>query len=1165
MDVVAGAAERAGEDDLATRLATYELADRYRLEDGRVFLSGLQAIARLPIDQLRMDRRRGLNTAAFVSGYQGSPVGTLQEEVSRANRTVPDLPVVVRPAVNEELAATAVMGSQLADTRPERRYDGVFGMWYGKAPGLDRANDAIRHGVFAGTSRTGGVVAVVGDDPAAKSSTLPSSSDATMVDLHMPIIFPGDVQEALDLGRHAVALSRSSGVWVGYKLVTAVADGTGTADVHPERVVPVIPTMEYDGKPYVPQPSGKLLTPYTLDIEREFQQVRSELARQYGVLNKLNQVTVGTEDDWLGIAASGHTFNELREALRLLGFADDDSLRHNGIRLMRLSMPVPFDEEQVRQFAHGLSEVLVVEEKNPTLEVLVKGALYTWDERPTVVGRHDGSGEALIPGTGAIDADKLLAPLRSRLVRRIDESRVAPLPAKQERTHLALTVNRTPFYCSGCPHNISTRVPAGSLVGGGIGCHAMVAMMEPERVGDVAGLTAMGNEGAQWIGMAPFVDRPHIIQNLGDGTYFHSGSLAVRAAVAAGVNITYKLLYNGTVAMTGGQDPQGQLDVPGVVQALLIEGVQRVIVTTDNLDAYERADFGSHADRVDVWDRTRLIEAQEVLSVIPGVTVLVHDQACAAEKRRARSRGKLAKPAFRIVINERVCEGCGDCGDKSNCLSVQPVMTGYGRKTRIHQTSCNFDMTCLEGDCPSFALVSVDAEENSPAAAPIPGLSIGDPAEGLGDPLPIVPTDEFIVRLSGIGGTGVVTVSQILGTAAMLSGRTVRGLDQTGLSQKAGPVVSDLRVSANGTPMSNRANSEGVDCLLAFDLLVGASDSHRTGARAGRTVVIGSAAPTPTGAMVTNPTTPYPELALLTARLGEVSRPDDNRIPNAAAITGGLFGDATTANMFLLGVAVQAGAIPIETALIERAIELNGVAVQRNVTALRWGRRWHALPDEVEQAAGVVAHAEPETLDELIERLAADLVDYQSARYADRFRRVVTAARQAEQRVDPESLGFTDAVARHLHKLMAYKDEYEVARLLLLPESLAAYEAVGGPQAKVTWRLHPPTLRALGKQHKSKFGPRTVPMFKALRAAKRVRGTPLDPFRWAEVRRVEREMIPEYVHAVEHLCSKLAAANLVEATAIATLPDGVRGYENVKLPRAKAYRAELAARLAAFS
>ncbi len=559
--------------DVPANLADYQLVDRFRVEDGRVFLSGLQAVARLPVDQLRIDRRRGLNTAAFVSGYQGSPVGTFQEEVSRSARAVPDLPLVVHPGLNEELAATSVMGSQLADSRPEKRYDGVLGVWYGKAPGLDRANDAIRHAVFAGTAHLGGVVAVVGDDPAAKSSTLPSSSDATMVDLHMPIIFPGDVQEALDLARHAVALSRASGVWVGYKLVTSVADGTGTVDVHPDRVVPVVPTMEYQGRPFVPHPSGRLLTPYTLDMEREFHEVRSVLARQYGVVNKLNRVTVGTEDDWLGIAACGQTYHELREALSLLGFTSDESLRRAGIRLLLLSMPVPLDDDTVRQFAHGLREVLVVEEKNPTLELLVKSALYTWNERPLIVGRLDERGAPLVPGSGALDADAMLAALHARITAGIGVDRVRPLPAVRERSRIPLAVNRTPFYCSGCPHNISTRVPDGTLVGGGIGCHAMIALMEPDRVGDIAGLTAMGNEGAQWIGMAPFIDRDHMVQNLGDGTFFHSGSLAIRAACAAGNNITFKLLYNGTVAMTGGQDPPGQLPVPEVVQLVLLEGV----------------------------------------------------------------------------------------------------------------------------------------------------------------------------------------------------------------------------------------------------------------------------------------------------------------------------------------------------------------------------------------------------------------------------------------------------------------------------------------------------------------------------------------------------------------------------------------------------------------
>ncbi len=1151
--------------DLADRpdLTTYELDDRFKREDGRVFLSGVQALARLPVDQLRIDRRNGLRTAAFVSGYQGSPVGTFQEEASAAAATVPDLPVVIRPGLNEELAATAVMGSQLVDSLGDKRYDGVVGVWYGKAPGLDRAGDAIRHGVFAGTSPHGGVMAIVGDDPGAKSSTLPSSSDATLVDLHMPILFPGDVQEALDLSRHAVALSRASGIWVGLKLVTPVADGTGTVDVHPDRVQPVVPTMEFDGKLFVPQPSGRLLTPYTLEMEREFQQVRSVLARQYGVVNKLNRVTVSTERDWIGIAASGHTYHELREALGLLGLADDDALRGAGIRLFQLLMPVPVDDQQIRDFAHGLAEVLVVEEKNPTLELLVKSAMYDSAERPRVVGRHDDTGAPLVPGTGMLDADRLLEPLRRRLAARLGDDVLRPLPTTRQASRIPLTVNRTPFYCSGCPHNLSTRVPEGTLVGGGIGCHTMIALMEPARVGDIAGLTAMGNEGAQWIGMEPFVERDHLVQNLGDGTYFHSGSLAIRAAVAAGVDITYKLLYNGTVAMTGGQDPQGQMTVPDVVQSLLLEGVARVIVTSDDPGKWDHADFGpSAAGRVEVRDRTMLMESQVELAAIPGVTVLVHDQRCAAELRRDRSRGIVEKPDWRVVINERVCEGCGDCGDKSNCLSVQPFDTPYGRKTRIHQTSCNFDTSCLQGDCPAFAIVTLDAE-GLKAAKPDVGTT-GDPGAGLPDPVPEVPTDAFTVRFSGIGGTGVITVSQVLGTAAMLDGYVVRGLDQTGLSQKAGPVVSDLRLSRGEVPASNHANSSGVDCLLAFDLLVAASDTHRVGADTSRTIVVGSVASSPTGSMVIHPTTAYPQLAALAGRLDEVSRADRNRYVDAAAIVTGLFGESTTANIFLLGVAVQAGAVAVHPDAIERAIELNGVAVQRNVAAFRWGRRWVVSPDEVEVAAGMPGVMLPETTDELIERLADDLVGYQSESYADRFRQLVAVARTAEQRVDPESTTFTEAVARFGHKLMAYKDEYEVARLLVAPEARAGYEAVGGPGTKVTWRLHPPMLRAAGMKQKMKLGSKTKPVLAALARSKRVRGTVADPFRWAGVRKLERAMIPEYEDAVRVLSTRLTAGNLPEAVEIASLPDQVRGYEHIKLDRATRYRQELATRLASF-
>ncbi len=1135
----------------------YEIADRYRRESGRIFVSGVQAIARLPLDQLRIDRRHGLNTAAFISGYQGSPVGTFGEEVDRARRTVPDLPIVNQPGVNEELAATAVMGSQLAVTLDDCRYDGVLGIWYGKGPGIDRASDAIRHAVFASTAPHGGVVAVVGDDPSAKSSTLPSSSDATMVDLHMPILFPGDAQEALDLSRHGVALSRACGLWAGLKLVTAVADGTGTIDVHPERVTPVIPTIEIDGVPFRPHPNGRLITPYTIDMEREFHEVRTDLAREYAALNHLNRVTVRSGDDWIGIAACGHTYNETREALQLLGFPDDESLRSAGIRLFQLLAPISLDKQVVREFAEGLSDVFVIEEKNATLELLMRDALYDVAVRPRVWGKRDEHGTVQVPYHGMLDAVRLAAPLRYHLSKRLAE-RLAPEPTQHARDFIPLSVERAPYFCSGCPHNASTRVEPGTRVGGGIGCHAMVAFMDPARVGNMVGLTCMGNEGAQWIGMAPFVERQHLVQNIGDGTFFHSGSIAIRAAVAAGIDITYKLLHNGTVAMTGGQDAQGAVDVPNITRMLMADGVKRIIVTSDDPDRFRGATWPS---TVEVWDRSKLDEAQRVLAEVRGTTVLIHDQECAAEKRRARSRGTLAKPLFRVVINERICEGCGDCGDKSNCLSVQPVDTAYGRKTAIHQTSCNFDFSCMKGDCPAFATVSVDPRASDgarrePPAAPGPSY--------LPTPRPIVDPDHFTVRLSGIGGTGVITISQLIGTAAMFDGLHVRGLDQTGLSQKAGPVTSDVRIARDGPTASNHASAAGVDCFFAFDLLAAASDSHREGASAGRTVVIGSVDVVPTGSIVIDPNSrAYPELTTLRKRLDAVSRPEVNRYLDAGAIANGLFGSATSANVLTLGVAVQSGALPLSPDSVERAIELNGVAVKQNVAAFRFGRQWASDPAVVEAIAGIQV-PRVESLDQMITRLTADLVDYQNEEYADEYRLQVERVHAAERAVEPSSTALTDAVARNLYKLMAYKDEYEVARLALLDESQERYRTIGGQHTKVTYHLHPPALRALGVGKKLEFRKLGVPSFLVLRAMKRVRGTRADPFGYATVRRVERAMIPEYVRAVNQLLNRLTADNLTVAASIAALPDQVRGYEHIKLRRAEIYRNELAARMQSF-
>ncbi len=1123
---------------------TYELADRYRIDEGRAFISGSQALARLPYEQLRADRRAGLNTAAYISGYPGSPLAGYDRDVTAAAKlaTADGLKMVFQPGMNEELAATAVMGSQLAVTLDSCRYDGIIGVWYGKAPGLDRASDALRHAVFAGTSNKGGAVALIGDDPAAKSSTLPSSSGATLVDLNMPIIYPGDVQEAIDLGRHAIALSRGCGVWASIKVVEAVADGTGSVELHHERIAATVPTMEVDGKLWVPRPNGQIITPFTLELEREFHEVRLELARQYGVLNLLNSIAVRGPSDWLGIVASGHTYHETLEALRLLGFRTPDELRAAGIRLFKLGMPVPLDAIQVREFADGLEEVIVVEEKTQNLEWLVKDALYGRANAPLVYGKHAPNDALLFPMTGTLEADSIASRLRGRLTARLGD-RMTPAPAAL-RQLIPLSVSRTPFFCSGCPHNSSTKVPEGSLVGAGIGCHSMVMMMEPGRAGSIVGLTSMGNEGAQWFGMAPFVDDDHLMQNLGDGTLFHSGMTAIRGAIANGANITYKILYNGAVAMTGGQAPFGQLDVPTLCKVLQAEGARQIIVTTDELDRYRSIELPSG---IRVWGRDRLIEAQEVLAGVPGCTILIHDQRCAAEKRRDRKRDRIDSSAFRVVINERVCEGCGDCGDKSNCLSVQPTDTAFGRKTRIDQGSCNFDFSCMKGDCPAFMTVTV-----APEKANAKKSAVRTPPTDLPSP-PTAAVGDCTIRMSGIGGTGVVTTSQIVGTAAMLGGYQVRGLDQTGLSQKAGPVVSDLRLSVDVPQPSNKATAGSVDVLLAFDQLVGGNDSTLRTLSSDRTVVVANSAEVATGSMVIHPDRPFP-LGEVNHRLNDNSR-DHIRV-DAQQLVVRLLGDDTTVNVFVLGVGVQAGHLPVAPDLIERAITLNGVAVAKNLAAFAWGRAWMADPEGTATAAGIATIV---TEQPLLDRLTADLVGYQSAAYAAKFTAVV-------ERV--AALGhdeLTDAVARNLHKLMAYKDEYEVARLLLLPESRAQAQSIGGKRTKVTWVLHPPALRSLGWRKKIHLGGWSTPAFWVLRSMRRVRGTPFDAFGWAHVRKVEREMIPEYIAAIDALLPLVDADSLAEVVAIASLPDKVRGYEQLKMERASAYREELSRRKAALA
>ncbi|MER8003785.1 indolepyruvate ferredoxin oxidoreductase family protein [Streptomyces sp. NPDC095613] len=1150
---------------MSTEPAAVSLDDKYLARSGRVLISGVQALVRLTLEQRRLDEERGLNTRAFVTGYQGSPLGGVDLEMDRARRFLEPSGVVFRPGLNEELAATAVAGTQMLGQVPGRRHDGVTGFWYGKNPGLDRAADAIRHSTVAGTAALGGAVAWIGDDPGSKSSTVPSSCEPMCQSLAMPLLAPGSVAEIIEFGLHAVALSRAIGLWAGLKIVADIADASAIVDLDTLR--PDIPTPPRSQRGAPPT----LVGPASLDAEHDMLTRRLDLARDYARRTGLNRISFSARRATLGVVASGTSYAVVRRALADLGI-DGTAMEALGIRLIRLAMPFPLSAQELVGMTGGLEQVLVVEDKVPFLEGHLKEALYRSAGSPAVVGRRDENGRPLLTARGTLSAEDVAKALAvcigpDRLPHSASVQLTAMTPPAPARVALPTVSTRTPYFCSGCPHSTSTRTEDDTLVGVGIGCHIMIALDGTGR-GKQIGLTQMGGEGAQWIGLAPFTEDRHFVQNLGDGTFHHSGSLAIRAAVAAGVTMTYKLLYNDAVAMTGGQVPEGRLDVPALTRWLALEGVRKIVVTTAEPGDYR----GVRLDPIAmVRHRDDLPEAEKDLAATDGVTVLIHDDRCAAEERRLRKRGKLPTPAEKVVINQRVCEGCGDCGDVSTCLSVQPVDTEFGRKTRIHQASCNSDFSCLKGDCPSFLLV----EPKGRRSRTIPDLPVN-----LTAPTPVLSGSSTLLRMPGIGGTGVVTVSQVLQMAAHLDGRYAAGLEQTGLAQKGGPVVSDVRISSDPVIGALRASRATADVLIGLDLLGAAADSNLQVARPGHTVAVVNTAIVPTAAMVTNrvvvPGSPHDALE----RIESVTRSEQNLYLDAQGLSESLFGDHMPTNMMLIGAAFQHGCIPLTDRSIEAAIRLNGAAVDKNLAAFRWGRAAVLDPEAVRRAIAAPARAAlditPEArtiagaaartgnLHDVMALRSADLIAYQNEAYARQYaHEVQQVANMARKRAGDEAgERIALAYAQGLHKLMAYKDEYEVARLHLDAVEQARIEDEFGADAAVSVLLHPPALRSLGMKRKIRLR-RTAPaVFKTLHALRGLRGTRLDVFGYAQVRRQERALIEEYPRLVRDALMHLTADNAAAIEDLVRLTEVIRGYEEIKLARIADFRAKARTALA---
>ncbi len=1133
------------------------LEDKYLVRSGRVFMTGYQALVRLLMIQRERDRQAGLDTAGFVSGYRGSPLGGLDQTLWKAKQHLAGHDIVFQPGVNEDLAATAVWGTQQVNLYPGARVAGVFSMWYGKGPGVDRSGDVFRHANAAGSSAHGGVLVIAGDDHAAKSSTLPHQTDHFFKSMMMPVLAPAGVQEYLDFGVHGWALSRYSGCWVAFKALADTVETSASVDIDPQRVAVKIPTdfaLPHDGL-NIRWPDPPLVQ------EERLLHYKLYAALAYCRVNGLNRIVIDSPRAQLGIITSGKAYLDVRQALDDLGI-DYALAAEIGIRLYKVGMVWPLESEGVRQFAEGLSEILVVEEKRQLLEYQLKEELYNWreDVRPRVVGKFDEKGEWgfelgehgkvwhgdwLLPAAGELTPAMIARAIASRIARfhtsDCIRARLAFLEAKEQAlARKVFSIDRVPTFCPGCPHNTSTKVPEGSRAIGGIGCHYMVTWMVGRNT---TTFTHMGGEGVTWVGQAPFTDTHHVFANLGDGTYFHSGLLAIRQAVAARVNITYKILYNDAVAMTGGQPVDGVLSVPMLAAQLRAEGVHNIVVVTDGTArAYGPADL----DHVPVRPREEFENIQREFRELPGVSAIIYDQTCAAEKRRRRKRGTFPDPQTRVFINEAVCEGCGDCGNESNCMAILPLETEFGRKRAIDQSACNKDYTCLNGFCPSFVTIE--------GGKPRRGKALADtalPAFALPEPTLPATTQPYGILVTGVGGTGVVTIGALIGMAAHIDGKGVTVLDMTGLAQKGGSVYSHIRIASRPEDLhAVRVAAGEANAVIGGDLIVSASNEALAKMALGKTQAVVNAACAPTSEFAHNPDWQFPLPAMQQA-ISDAVGPTAVDFFDAQKLATALMGDAIATNLFLLGYAWQRSMVPVSEAALMQAIELNGAAIAMNKAAFLWGRRTAHNRAEVERIAypvRVIPLKPAITLDELIARRIAFLIDYQDAAYAEQYRQRVEAVRTAEAQLGSTRL--TEVVAKNLFKLMAYKDEYEVARLYADPRFLDKVDETFEGDYRIKIHLAPPLWAkpdpATGKIRKIAYGDWVLPVFRVLAKFKRLRGTRFDPFGWLRERRTERVLIAEYTADLAELMTDLSRDKLELAIQIASLPEKIRGFGHVK-------------------